>query len=103
MVVHNVNNCPVCTSYFHKVPEEAPQLELKASYGLAEPLAFELPALSEQWSPEVLNTFDLTKGAKNDKVWATGYMLHVTCCMLHGATLRVGFYQDHTLVRCGLS
>uniref|UniRef100_A0A8C4ZV08 BRO1 domain-containing protein BROX n=1 Tax=Gadus morhua TaxID=8049 RepID=A0A8C4ZV08_GADMO len=56
--------------YFHKVPEEAPQLELKASYGLAEPLAFELPPLSEQWSPEVLNTFDLTKGAKNDKAKA---------------------------------
>lgn len=54
--------------YFHKVPAEAPQLELKASYGLAEPVAFELPPLSEQCSAEVYATFDLTKGAKNDKV-----------------------------------
>lgn len=54
--------------YFHKVPAEAPQLELKASYGLAEPVPFELPPLSEQCSAEVYATFDLTKGAKNDKV-----------------------------------
>lgn len=54
--------------YFHKVPAEAPLLELKASYGLAEPVSFELPPLSEQCSAEVYATFDLTKGAKNDKV-----------------------------------
>uniref|UniRef100_A0A3B5KR81 BRO1 domain-containing protein BROX n=1 Tax=Xiphophorus couchianus TaxID=32473 RepID=A0A3B5KR81_9TELE len=53
--------------YFHKVPAEPPQLELKASYGLAEPVPFELPPLSEQCTPEVYATFDLTKGAKNDK------------------------------------
>ncbi|CAG5927861.1 unnamed protein product, partial [Menidia menidia] len=53
--------------YFHKIPAEAPQLELKASYGLAEPIPFELPSLSEQFTGEVYATFDLTKGAKNDK------------------------------------
>ncbi|XP_048841942.1 BRO1 domain-containing protein BROX [Brienomyrus brachyistius] len=53
--------------YFHKIPPEAPQLELKASYGLAEPVPFELPALSQQCTPEVYATFDLTKGAKDDK------------------------------------
>ncbi|XP_055728574.1 BRO1 domain-containing protein BROX [Salvelinus fontinalis] len=53
--------------YFHKVPAEAPQLELKASYGLAEPISFEFPALSEQCTPEVYATFDLTKGAKDEK------------------------------------
>uniref|UniRef100_A0A3B3C3Z4 BRO1 domain-containing protein BROX n=1 Tax=Oryzias melastigma TaxID=30732 RepID=A0A3B3C3Z4_ORYME len=53
--------------YFHKVPAEAPQLELKASYGLAEPIGFEMPPVSEQCTPEVYATFDLTKGAKNDK------------------------------------
>uniref|UniRef100_A0A8C9ZAH9 BRO1 domain-containing protein BROX n=1 Tax=Sander lucioperca TaxID=283035 RepID=A0A8C9ZAH9_SANLU len=53
--------------YFHKVPAEPPQLELKASYGLAEPVPFELPPLSEQCTAEVYATFDLTKGAKNDK------------------------------------
>lgn len=54
--------------YFHKVPAEPPQLELKASYGLAEPIVFELPPVSEQCTAEVYATFDLTKGAKNDKV-----------------------------------
>ncbi|XP_076729705.1 BRO1 domain-containing protein BROX isoform X2 [Maylandia zebra] len=53
--------------YFHKVPAEPPQLDMKASYGLAEPVPFELPPLSEQCTPEVYATFDLTKGAKNDK------------------------------------
>uniref|UniRef100_A0AAY4BRM7 BRO1 domain-containing protein BROX n=1 Tax=Denticeps clupeoides TaxID=299321 RepID=A0AAY4BRM7_9TELE len=53
--------------YFHKVPAEAPLLELKASYGLAEPIPFEFPHLSEQCTPEVYATFDLTKGAKDDK------------------------------------
>ncbi|KAF4092261.1 hypothetical protein AMELA_G00018870 [Ameiurus melas] len=53
--------------YFHKVPAEAPALELKASYGLAEPVIFELPALSSQCTPEVYATFDLTRGPKDDK------------------------------------
>uniref|UniRef100_A0A674MWL5 BRO1 domain-containing protein BROX n=1 Tax=Takifugu rubripes TaxID=31033 RepID=A0A674MWL5_TAKRU len=49
------------------IPVEPPLLELKASYGLVEPVAFELPPLSEQCTPQVYGTFDLTKGAKNDK------------------------------------
>ena len=54
--------------YFHKVPADAPQLELKASYGLADPITFELPPLSDLCTPEVYVTFDLTKGAKDEKV-----------------------------------
>ncbi|XP_057679397.1 BRO1 domain-containing protein BROX [Corythoichthys intestinalis] len=53
--------------YFHKVPSEPPQLEMKASYGLAEPVPFELPAPSELCTPEVYATFDLTKGTKKEK------------------------------------
>ncbi|XP_076844209.1 BRO1 domain-containing protein BROX [Brachyhypopomus gauderio] len=56
--------------YFHKVPAEAPVLELKATYGLAEPLVFELPALSSQCTPDVYSTFDLTRGPKDDKAKA---------------------------------
>ncbi|XP_063078770.1 BRO1 domain-containing protein BROX [Engraulis encrasicolus] len=56
--------------YFHKVPAEAPSLELKASYGLAEPVAFELPPVSDLCTPEIYATFDLTKGAKDDKAKA---------------------------------
>lgn len=59
--------------YFHKVPADAPALELKASYGLAEPTPFELPALNAQCTPEVYSTFDLTKGPKDDKVKATRF------------------------------
>ncbi|KAJ8355458.1 hypothetical protein SKAU_G00182520 [Synaphobranchus kaupii] len=53
--------------YFHKVPDEPPQLELKASYGLAEPVPFEFPPLSDQCTPEVYATFDLTRGPKDEK------------------------------------
>ncbi|XP_061896580.1 BRO1 domain-containing protein BROX isoform X1 [Entelurus aequoreus] len=56
--------------YFHKVPADPPHLELKANYGLAEPVPFELPPPSEQCSPEVYATFDLTKAAKHDKAKA---------------------------------
>ncbi|KAL2082722.1 hypothetical protein ACEWY4_022540 [Coilia grayii] len=56
--------------YFHKVPAEAPSLELKASYGLAEPITFEFPSVSDLCTPEVYATFDLTKGAKDDKAKA---------------------------------
>uniref|UniRef100_A0A2D4FUG9 BRO1 domain-containing protein BROX n=1 Tax=Micrurus corallinus TaxID=54390 RepID=A0A2D4FUG9_MICCO len=52
--------------YFQKIPPEAPQLELKANYGLVEPIAFEFPAVHAQWSPESLAAFDLTKRPKED-------------------------------------
>ncbi|KAF2982470.1 hypothetical protein EK904_003874 [Melospiza melodia maxima] len=52
--------------YFQKVPAEAPQLELKANYGLVEPLPFEFPALSAHWTPETVAAFDLTKRPKED-------------------------------------
>lgn len=68
--------------YFHKVPAEAPQLELKASYGLAEPIAFELPPLNEQCTAEVYATFDLTKGAKNDKVPQLWGLVYSASCLL---------------------
>ncbi|XP_074898686.1 BRO1 domain-containing protein BROX isoform X2 [Buteo buteo] len=52
--------------YFQKVPAEAPQLELKANYGLVEPVPFEFPALNAHWTPETLAAFDLTKRPKDD-------------------------------------
>ncbi|TRY60421.1 hypothetical protein DNTS_007178 [Danionella cerebrum] len=56
--------------YFHKVPAEAPALELKASFGLAEPTAFELPPLSSQCTPETYATFDLTRTQRDAKAKA---------------------------------
>lgn len=82
--------------YFHKVPAEAPQLELKASYGLAEPVPFELPALSEHCTPEVYATFDLTKGAKNDKVCTAAHRrLH-----FNTARMRVCTNVKQNLKKC---
>ncbi|NWW10897.1 BROX protein, partial [Oreocharis arfaki] len=52
--------------YFQKVPAEAPQLELKANYGLVEPVPFEFPALNSHWTPETVAAFDLTKRPKDD-------------------------------------
>ncbi|XP_029448990.1 BRO1 domain-containing protein BROX [Rhinatrema bivittatum] len=52
--------------YFQKVPPEAPQLELKANYGLVEPIPFEFPSVNPQWTPETLAAFDLTKRPKDD-------------------------------------
>lgn len=57
-----------CSSYFQKVPAEAPQLELKANYGLVEPVPFEFPALNTHWTPETVAAFDLTKRPKDDTV-----------------------------------
>ncbi|XP_067884180.1 BRO1 domain-containing protein BROX isoform X1 [Heterodontus francisci] len=53
--------------YFQKVPPEAPQLELKASYGLVEPQSFEFPVLSTQWTQELYAVFDITRAPKDDK------------------------------------
>ncbi|KAG3258042.1 BRO1 domain-containing protein BROX isoform X2 [Ictidomys tridecemlineatus] len=52
--------------YFQKIPTEAPQLELKANYGLVEPVPFEFPPTSAHWTPETLAAFDLTKRPKDD-------------------------------------
>ncbi|KAM3930540.1 BRO1 domain-containing protein BROX [Leptodactylus fuscus] len=52
--------------YFQKVPPEAPELELKANYGLVQPVPFEFPAMSPQWTAETQAGFDLTKRPKDD-------------------------------------
>lgn len=95
--------------YFHKVPAEAPLLELKASYGLVEPVAFELPPLSEQCTPQVYATFDLTKGAKNDKVLVHLWFLLLKASKMFGFHNRtlcfiaafVPFYAGKTQGRGG--
>lgn len=54
--------------YFQKIPTEAPQLELKANYGLVEPVPFEFPPMSAHWTPEAMAAFDLSKRPKDDSV-----------------------------------
>ncbi|XP_069743975.1 BRO1 domain-containing protein BROX isoform X2 [Narcine bancroftii] len=53
--------------YFQKVPPEAPQLELKANYGLVDAQPWELPELGAMWSQELYAAFDITRGPKDDK------------------------------------
>ncbi|CAH1791874.1 unnamed protein product [Owenia fusiformis] len=52
--------------YHQKVPPEAPELELKATYGLVKPEEFEIPAPSPLWSKAVYGAFDITKNTQPD-------------------------------------
>ena len=47
--------------YFQRVPAEEPRLELRASHGLAEPLAWQPPAPSPLCSAQAYHAFDLSK------------------------------------------
>ena len=55
-------------SYHQKVPPVAPDLELKATFGLAAPEEFNLPAPNEQWTAAVYKAFDITKMPSRDEV-----------------------------------
>lgn len=46
--------------YFHKIPEELPELELKATFGLAAPIPFEVPAVHEIFTEEAYKEFNIT-------------------------------------------
>lgn len=47
--------------YFHKIPEEAPELELKATHGLASPQEFTLPTPHAMWAGDTYAGFDVSK------------------------------------------
>ncbi|XP_029198852.2 BRO1 domain-containing protein BROX-like [Acropora millepora] len=47
--------------YFHKIPEEAPGLEVKATHGLASPQEFTLPAAHAMWAGDAYAGFDASK------------------------------------------
>jgi len=51
----------VLFSYFHKIPEEVPELELKATHGLASPQEFTLPAPHAMWAGDTYTGFDASK------------------------------------------
>ena len=48
-------------SYHQKVPLVAPDLEMKATYGLVQPEEYTKPAPSEAWTKQIYDSFDLTK------------------------------------------
>lgn len=53
----------VLLSYFHKIPEEPPELELKATHGLASPQEYSMPAPHALWSADTYAGFDASKAS----------------------------------------
>lgn len=52
---------------FHqKVPYDVPELELKATYGLASPEDFQMPSPHPLWTPVTYKAFDLSNAIKSD-------------------------------------
>ncbi|RWS24291.1 BRO1 domain-containing protein BROX-like protein [Leptotrombidium deliense] len=47
--------------YHQRIPSEAPVLEMKATHGLVAPENFELPSISQRWTPVAYSAFDLSK------------------------------------------
>lgn len=58
----------LCYSYHQKVPPVAPDLELKATFGLAAPEEFNLPDPNEQWTAAVYKAFDVAKMPSRNEV-----------------------------------
>ncbi|EDO43006.1 predicted protein [Nematostella vectensis] len=57
--------------YFHKIPEEPQELDMKATFGLASPQEFILPAPNAIWT-EAYAAFDATKAQPPQKRSAEG-------------------------------
>lgn len=59
------------------MPETAPELELKATYGLAAPEEYELPPPDAQWTSDVYRAFDITKMPSKDAAvsWLKGRII----------------------------
>jgi hypothetical protein len=52
--------------YHQKVPTELPELEVKATYGLAKPEEFQPITPSQLWTPETYAAFDISKAPMPD-------------------------------------
>lgn len=51
--------CTILTcSYHQKVPTDPPALEMKATYGLASPVEFQMPSHSPLWTPVAYAAID---------------------------------------------
>ena len=56
----NPHNPCVLHRYHQKVPPVVPELELKATYGLAAPEEFTPPQCSPEWTVEAYSAFNIT-------------------------------------------
>ena len=68
MLLQTTHMVPLFCRYFQKVPPEVPELEKKATYGLANPEEFQLPPPNPLWSADIYNSFDLSKAPAAQKV-----------------------------------
>ena len=73
--------------YHHKVPLDAPELELKATYGLASPEEFTIPEASSLWTSETYNQFDITKAPPRDNVRCSILMCQYFCANNNNASV----------------
>jgi len=71
VLLSEVMDIALCYSYHQKVPPVAPDLELKATFGLAAPEEFKLPEPSAQWTAAVYKAFDITKMPTRNEVYYT--------------------------------
>ena len=46
----------VCVSYFHKVPDQPPELPVKATFGLASAEPYTLPPVNPAWTEDALKS-----------------------------------------------
>ena len=58
--------CTFIFSYHQKIPFDPPELELKATYGLAAPDDYTLPPMAPLWTTVTYSAFDLTKNLSDD-------------------------------------
>ena len=54
--------------YHQKVPPEAPQLELKATYGLVAPEEYKVPDPNPLWTADTYKAFEISKNTPPDPV-----------------------------------
>ena len=49
--------------YYHKIPEDLPELEMKATFGLAAPIPFEVPQVHHIFTEEAYKDFTVQETA----------------------------------------
>ena len=54
-------------SYHQKIPPAAPELELKATYGLVSPEEFKVPDPNALWNVEAYKAFEISETAPPEK------------------------------------
>ena len=59
----NTHYLHIILRYYHKIPEELPELELKATFGLAAPIPFEMPAVHSIFTEEAYKDFTVNETA----------------------------------------